>query len=421
MHLIMEESFLHFLWKYRLFSGLLKTTSGEPVYIEHPGTHNHDAGPDFLTAKVRIDGTLWAGNVEIHTKASDWNKHHHDKDPTYQNLILHVVYNDDEELELKAPTLNINQNVDMDIYDRYHKLINNKNWVPCELLACHVDHLIWEQWKNRLTIERLEKKYNEIETLLNKYRNNWEETFYVTMARNFGLNVNSAPFELLAKSLPLNVLSRHKNNILQVEALLYGQAGFLAGPFKDAYPKTLKAEYEHLRNKWKLQPIDANLWRFLRLRPANFPHIRIAQFAQLIYKSTSLFSYIREATQLGDISNLLIVKSSPYWDNHYRFDRKTRTSAKFLGSTAINLILINTVIPFLFAYGKKNSLELMKERALEFLTEIPPEKNHITKHWSAMGIENKNAFHSQAIIYLKKNYCVPKKCLQCPVGKKILS
>lgn len=417
----MEETFLHFLWKYRLFSGALKSAAGEHIFIEHPGTHNQNAGPDFLTAKVRIEGTLWAGNVEIHVKASDWKKHHHDKDKNYQNIILHVVYNDDEDIGLNAPTLNINQNIDIGMYDRYKNLVNNKNWVPCEMLACHVDHFIWQQWKNRLTIEKLEKKYHNIDVLLQKYRNSWEETFYVTLARNFGLNVNSAPFELLAKSLPLNVLSRHKNNLLQIEALLYGQAGFLDQPLKDAYPKTLKSEYEHLKNKWKLQPVDVNLWRFLRLRPANFPHIRISQFAQLIYKSTSLFTYIREATQLGDISNLLIVKSSPYWNDHYRFDKKTQSSPKFLGQTAIHLILINTVIPFLFAYAKKTGLEKMKDRSLEFLAEIPSEKNHIIKHWDAMGIESPSAFHSQALIYLKKNYCVPKKCLRCPVGKKILS
>jgi len=293
--------------------------------------------------------------------------------------------------------------------------------VPCEMLASGIDHFIWQQWKSRLTVERLEKKYNEIKALLEKYNNSWEDVFYVQIARNFGLNVNSGPFELLAKTTPLKTLARHKNNILQVEALLFGQAGFLQEHFKDAYPKTLAKEYEHLRHKYKLQPIEGNLWRFLRLRPANFPHIRIAQFAQLIHKSTSLFSYIREASQLGDVKNLFIVKATNYWKSHYRFDKKTHEQEKFLGNTALDLIMINTVIPFLFAYGKEKGNDTLRERAMHYLTEVQPENNHIIAHWQAMGISAESAFQTQALIYLKKNYCTPKKCLHCPVGKKILS
>lgn len=417
----MKESFLHFLWKYRLFHGPLKTHTGEIINVEHPGWHNHDAGPDFLTAKIRIGDTLWAGNVEIHTHASDWLKHQHDKDKSYKNIILHVVYDDDKPLDINAPTVEVKGNVDMLMYDKFVRLVNNRNWIPCEMLASGIDHFIWQQWKSRLTVERLEKKYREIKVLLEKYNNSWEEVFYVQIARNFGLNVNGSPFELLAKSTPLKILARHKNNILQVEALLFGQAGFLDNTFSDGYPKTLAKEYEHLRHKYRLQPIDSSLWRFLRLRPANFPHIRIAQFAQLIHKSTSLFSYIREASQPGDIRNLFIVKATQYWKSHYRFDKKTHMQEKFLGDTAIDLIMINTVVPFLFAYGKEKGNETFRERAMHYLTEIPAENNHIINHWKAMGISAESAFQTQALIYLKKNYCTPKKCLHCPVGKKILS
>lgn len=417
----MEEAFLHFLWKYRLLHGALTTTEDEEIIIENPGWHNHDAGPDFLTAKIRIGGTLWAGNVEIHTRASDWLRHNHSKDKNYSNIILHVIYENDKRLNLNTPTLVIKDHIDTGMYDKYLQLINNKNWVPCAKLASGVDHFIWQQWKNRLMVERLEKKYNEIKTLLIKYQNSWEEVFYVQMARNFGLNVNSGPFELLAKSLPLKILARHKGSLLQTEALLLGQAGLLQDTFSDAYPKTLQNEYKHLSHKYRLQPIDANLWRFLRLRPANFPHIRIAQFAQLIHKSTSLFSYVREAAALNDIRNLFIIKASDYWKTHYRFDRTTRSKDKFLGSTAINLIMINTVVPFLFAYGKEKGNEPLRERALHFLTEIPAESNHIITKWKNTGITAESAFQTQALIYLKKQYCTPKKCLHCPVGKKILS
>ncbi len=392
----MEEAFLHFLWKYRLLSGTLKTTEGEEILIENPGLHNHDSGPDFLTAKIRIGGTLWAGNVEIHTLASDWIKHKHQHDKNYANIILHVIYDNDKNLNLNSPALEIKNHINPDMYEKYLELINNKNWVPCAKLASGVDHFIWQQWKNRLLVERLEKKFNEIKTLLIKYQNSWEEVFYVQIARNFGLKVNSGPFELLAKSLPLKTLARHKQSLLQTEALLFGQAGLLEESFSDAYPKTLQKEYKHLRHKYHLQPVDANLWRFLRLRPANFPHIRIAQFAQLIHKSTSLFSYVIESAALGDIRNLFIIKASDYWKTHYRFDKTTQPKDKFLGNTAINLIMINTVAPFLFAYGKEKGNETLRERALHYLTEFHP--NIITS--SPNG--KKPAFMPGALSRLKR-------------------
>lgn len=419
---MMNESFLHFLWKYRLFEDQLFTQEGDEITVIHPGTHNFDAGPDFLTAKVRIGSTLWAGNVEIHVRSSDWLKHNHDKDPVYQNIVLHVVYEDDKQLSINTPTVAVRENVSKDLYNRYLNLINNKNWIPCEQLASQVDYFVWESWKERLTIEKLEKKSDEIKTLLTLKKNNWEEAFYISLARNFGFKVNGAPFELLAKSLPLRYLAKHKNNLFQIEALLFGQAGFLSGKtFQDAYPQSLQKEYQYLRSKFTLQPIDESLWRFLRLRPANFPHIRLAQFAQLIHKSTALFSYTIETNRIADIRNLLIVKASKYWQNHYTFDKPSTPRQKFLGDSATDLLLINTIIPFIFIYGMVKEQQELKERALQFLSELAPESNHIIKKYKAIGVEAKNASHTQALIYLKKNFCTPKKCLHCPVGKKLLT
>lgn len=419
---MINESFLHFLWKHRLFNSPMVTDEEEDILIENPGQHNFDAGPDFLGAKIRIGKTLWAGNVEIHVKSSDWIKHQHQKDPAYQNIILHVVHTNDKKLGLKSPTLVVANNISKNLHSRYLDLINNKNWIPCEKMAADIDYFIWESWKERLMIEKLEHKSREISTLLQHYNNSWEEAFYVSLARNFGFKVNNTPFELLAKSLPLRYLARHKSNLLQLEALLMGQAGLLAGKeFTDAYPQALQNEYRYLQTKLKLMPVDPKLWRFLRLRPANFPPIRIAQFAQLIYKSTSLFSYVVEAREIQDIRNLLIVKASKYWDNHYRFDKASAAKPKYLGNTAINLLIINTIIPYIFVYGMLKKRQELKERALEFLSSLPAESNHIIKRFNEMGLDVNNAFHSQSLIYLKKNYCTPKKCLHCPIGKKLLT
>lgn len=419
---MINESYLHFLWKYRLLENALITEENEEVTIENPGQHNFDAGPDFLGAKIRIGQTLWAGNVEIHIKSSDWTKHNHDKDPVYQNIILHVVQKNDKNLNLNTPTLVIENNIDKSLYGRYLNLINNKNWIPCEKLAPEIDYFIWESWKERLMIEKLEHKAEEIKALLLKHKNSWEEAFYISIARNFGFKVNSAPFELLAKSIPLKYLARHKNNLFQLEALLYGQSGFLNNKvFKDAYPQTLQKEYKHMQSKFSLMPVDEKLWRFLRLRPANFPHIRVAQFAQLIYKSTSLFSYILEAREMEDIRNLLIVKASKYWNNHYTFDKASHSKPKYLGNSAIDLLIINTIIPYVFVYGMLNEKQELKERALEYMAALAPESNHIIERFRSMSLEIKNAFHTQALIYLKKKYCTPKKCLHCPIGKRILT
>ena len=419
---MINESFLHFLWKYRLLNQPLVTDEGEEVKVENPGQHNFDSGPDFLGAKIRIGQTLWAGNVEIHIKSSDWLRHHHQNDRSYQNIILHVVHNNDKQLDLKAPTLVIGDRINKDLHSRYLNLINNKNWIPCEKSAADIDYFIWESWKERLMVEKFQQKAEEINTLLKKHKNSWEEAFYISLARNFGFRVNNTPFELLAKSLSLKYLAKHKGNLLQLEALIFGQAGLLSNQdFNDAYPVVLQKEYQHLKQKFALTPIDPKLWRFLRLRPANFPHIRLAQFAQLVYKSVALFSYIIETEEIQDIKNLLIVKASKYWDEHYRFDKASTKKPKYLGETALNLLVINTIIPYIFVYGMLKNNNDIKERALKFMSSLPPESNKIIKKFSSMGLDITSALQSQSLIYLKKHYCTPKKCLHCPVGKKILT
>ncbi|MEA3505591.1 MAG: DUF2851 family protein [Bacteroidota bacterium] len=419
----MHESFLHYIWKYRLLKNDLITTDNQEVKIIATGNHNSDSGPDFLTSKVKIGNTLWAGNVEIHINTSDWVKHKHHKDKSYSNIILHVVYNNDKELPSpnnNIPTIEIKRNISLDLYNIYIDLINNKQWIPCATLAGEIDYFIWEKWKERLTIERLERKSEEIATLLNYHNNSWETAFYISLAKNFGLKVNSVPFELLAKSLPLKYLAKHKNSLLQIEALLFGQAGFLNNDFEDGYPKALKMEYQHLKNKFSLTPINTELWKFLRLRPANFPTLRISQFARLIHTSQQLFSYILEFSTANELRSMFLVKASEYWNNHYTFDKASEKKEKYLGDNAIDLIIINTVAPYIFHYGQVKDNAFYKEKVPELLNSIPAENNNIIRKWNKIGIKTNSAFQSQALIELKKNYCTPKKCLSCPIGKQII-
>ncbi|MFO7829170.1 MAG: DUF2851 family protein [Bacteroidales bacterium] len=419
----MKEEFLHYLWKYKLFDcSHLKTTRNENIEIINPGSHNFDSGPDFFNAKIKIGGTIWAGNVEIHQKSSDWYNHQHHKDKAYDNVILQVVYNHDKEVYLTnkshVPTLEIK--FDPVLFQNYEKLLKSESWIPCEKDIHTVPDFLIRKWLEALTVERLEEKANRVKNQLKQTNNNWEETFYCQLARNFGFKLNAEPFELLAKSLPLKYLAKHKNNLVQIEALLFGQAGFLNDNDGDEYYTKLKNEYQFLSKKFKLNPIEKHLWKFLRSRPGNFPTIRIAQFAMLIYQSKGLFSQILETQESKKLGALLLVKPSEYWENHYHFNKKSVKKAKPIGPSAINILLINTIVPFLFVYGKYVDNHRFCNRAIDLLTSIKAEKNAIIAKWEQLGIESENAFDTQALIQLKNNYCNFKKCLNCQIGNFII-
>ncbi len=304
----MTEEFLHYIWKYRLIDQYLVSTSGEQLVIIQPGSYNTDSGPDFFNARIKINNTVWAGNVEVHIYSSDWYQHQHQRDQAYDNIILHVVYEDDKPVVRQngepVPTVELKGHFKQLLYDKYTYFMTNKNWIPCEKLIHSVDRFVMNNWVDRLMIEKLENKAAEITShfLLNK--SNWEQTFYEFLARNFGFKVNGSPFQLLAKSLPLNILAKHKDDKFQLEALLYGQAGLLQKVFSDDYPKSLKKEYLFLRKKYNLVPVDPHLWRFMRMRPSNFPTIRISQFSDLIYQSSHLFSNIIEKKSLKELIEL---------------------------------------------------------------------------------------------------------------------
>lgn len=422
----MKEEFLYYIWKYRLFNKNIHTNDEESLQIIKTGERNHDSGPDFFNAKIKIGKTTWAGNIEIHINSSDWYKHHHHEDKAYNNIILHVVYKNDvsifRENGEKIPAIELINEFDIKLLDRYNDFMSSKTWIPCEKLIHFTDSFIIFSWLESLLIERLEKRSLQIISNLENNKNNWEQTFYEHLAMNFGFKLNSEAFAMLARSLPIKYLLKHKNNNFQVEAMLFGQAGLLKERFTETYPFELKKEYQFLQNKYSFNPIDVHIWKFLRLRPSNFPTIRISQFASLICKNSSLFSKIIESENISDISNIFEISASKYWDNHYTFKKLSgRKSQKLFGNTARDLLIINTVAPFLFTYGKLNKNEKYIERALKFLEETKGEINSITKKWESLKINTSSAYHTQALLELKNNYCNQKKCLDCRIGDFILT
>jgi len=421
----MTEEFLHHIWKFRLFDQLeLATTNNEKIEIVKAGEHNFDAGPDFFNARIKVGETLWAGNVEVHINASDWKKHNHQRDKAYDNIILHVVNNADEKLFRSSgeeiPTIEIKQRISERLYDNYRYFKTAPDRIPCAKQISGVPSLIVNNTLDKLLLERLARKSQAIMSSLALNNNNWEETFYQLMARNFGFRTNAEPFMLLAKSLPSTVLAKHKNSLLQVEALLFGQAGMLDEHLDDQYGISLQNEYVFLRQKFRLQPIERHLWKFLRLRPLNFPSIRIAQFANLVFNSSHLFSKMLEAKSLSGLRALLDVSVSGYWETHYTFGRQTAKRTKRLGEDGVNNILINTIVPFLFVYGKQKADERYVERALLFLEGIPGEHNAVTSAWEELGLPVKNAYSTQSLLQLRTEYCNQKKCLSCSIGTYLI-
>ena len=421
----MRESFLHFLWRWRRFDARdLATTEGLPIDISHPGEWNIHAGPDFFNARLRIGDTRWAGNVEMHLRASEWLAHGHSGDPAYDNVVLHVVWEEDTPI-LRAggeriPCLTLKDRTPSGLLEAYQRLEQERSWVPCQPSIGKAPEIVRLNWLDRLAVERLEQKNAAIEEALRATGNHWEEAFYRSLARTFGLKVNAEPFEALARSLPLLTLARHKNDPAQLEALLFGQAGLLDEPCEEEYPQMLAREYRFLKHKYGLASLPASQWKFLRLRPANFPTIRLAQFAALVHRSAHLLSCVLDARNIRELEHLFSATPGEYWNTHYRFGHPSARREKVPGRDFIRLLIINTVVPFLFHYGKVKSQEQYQKRALALLEELPAERNSMIDNWQAMGIKARNAAHSQALIQLKTMYCTPRRCLECAIGTALL-
>lgn len=425
------ELLLQYCWKHRLLplKGGLQTTDGRSVEIIDPGLLNRDSGPDFFNAKVRIDGEMWVGNVEIHTNSQDWYNHRHDRDAAYDNVILHVVENANREDVLtregrRLPQLIIS--VPQNVAENYRELLSVDAYPPCYKIIPNVPKLMAHSWMAALQTERLQRKTEDIMQRVKLYSGDWERAYFITLARSYGFGTNGDAFEQWAQNLPLMAAAHHRDDLFQIEALFIGQAGLLnvaAVPERmqlevaaDDYFQRMQNEYAFLKNKFRLEPIHPRCWKFLRMRPQNFPHIRLAQLARLYHEGRTSLSRLLECDSLDKLRELLSCGVSEYWENHYSFGHESRRSTKQLSTASLNVLMINTAIPVLFAYGRISGKESLCQLAFDLLEGLKPEDNNITRMWKEVGLDVKTAGDSQALIQLKKQYCDRKDCLRCRFG-----
>ncbi|MDQ2752084.1 MAG: DUF2851 family protein [Bacteroidota bacterium] len=421
---MLTERLLQFIWQFQYFNKqALLTTNEEGLSIIHPGTYNTNQGPDFLDAKIKRGNTIWAGNIEIHINASHWLLHQHQNDDNYNNVILHVVWSEDKKLNDRngtpIPTFVIEPHVSKLMLEHYQRLMNEQGFVPCEHYLPVLSPLGWQSWQERLLIERLQKRAGLVFQRLKETGNHWEEVFWYQLARNFGAPVNSDAFESMAQSIPVSVLAKHKNQIHQLEALLLGQSNLLGEESNDDYVLLLQREYSFLKSKYKLKE-SPNMPVFLRMRPLNFPTVRLAQLAMLIHQSEHLFSKIVEAKESKDVVRLLNVTANDFWHYHYQMNAASPYKPKALGETMAGIIMMNTVVPVVFAYGLYHNIQAYKDKAMEWLMQLKGEQNGVIKSWKLFDVNAGNALQTQALLELKKHYCDKRKCLDCAVGNKIL-
>jgi hypothetical protein len=423
----MNESFLHYLWQFQYFDkSELKTAEGESVTVFKPGFLNSNAGPDFSQGKIKIGSIEWAGSVEIHIKSSGWKDHHHDDDAAYENVILHVVWQNDKPVVRKdgsvLPTIELRNRVNESLITEYKKLINSSFAIPCSKLLPRVTDITKLSMLDKALVERLEGKSFFVKELLKKNNSDWNETCYQLLAKNFGFKVNSDPFLQLTQNLPYKILLKHSNNSLQGEALLFGVAGFLEGGMKDDYFTSLQKEFKILSAKYQLdrKKLNPAQWKFLRLRPANFPTIRIAQFAAMIVNSPNIFSKLLDANGYKELKEIFKADQTSYWHSHYRFGKKSKSSVYDLGMMSIDNLIINSVAPLLVAYGIEHAETSYIDKAQQILQQMPAEGNKIIRSWNDLNWKVKNAFDSQALIQLYNNYCQERNCLNCVIGTSLL-
>lgn len=417
------EQLLHYVWKHKIFPlKELKTTTGQQVEVIDTGLANTDAGPDFFNAKLKLDGVLWIGNIEIHERSSDWFKHGHHADAGYNSVILHIA----SEIDTKISRSNGERIPQIQLIcpeavrTNYKELLETDSYPPCYRIIPSLPPFTAHSWMTALQMERFEQKATLLNERLKRCQGNWEDAFFITLARNFGFGLNGDAFETWAHRLPFRAVDKHRNDLFQIEAIFFGQAGILEDSDGDGYYLRLKKEYTYLQHKFGLIPMDASLWRFLRLRPANFPHIRIAQLACLYHRAYGLLSRIMETETLQGVRDILKGGTSEYWLTHYTFGGSSPSRPKTLSNTSLDLLIINTVVTFLYAYGLHKGNRVLCARAGSFLEELKAENNYITRMWEQCGMKASNAADSQALIQLKKEYCDKKKCLYCRIGYEYL-
>lgn len=420
----MKEDFLHYLWQFKKFDLLnLHTAKGEKIEILNSGQYLQQAGPDFFNAQLIIGAQKWAGNVEIHLKSSDWYVHNHERDAAYENVVLHVVWEHDTEIFRKdnteIPVLQLKDYTDKSLVDSYRSLTAPKTWIYCEKELATVNSFVFANWKERLFFERLERKSLPILELAKETANDWEAVLFCFLAKNFGLNTNGDVFYKIARSIPFAVIRKEGFEAENLEALFMGRAGLLNGEKEDVYYKDLQARYNYLFTKYRFEEVYINELQFFKLRPDNFPTIRLSQLAQLYHLHQNLFSKIIEADSLKSIHDILRIQAGEYWQTHYQFDKESTRKRKTLSSSFIDLLVINTVIPFKFAYNKYVGKE-SDEEMIALLQEIAPEKNAIIDKFRYYKVPVESAYDSQALLQLRNEYCAHKKCMQCALGLELI-
>ena len=420
-----REELLHYIWQVHAFDlNHLKTESGEEIEIISRGIANHDAGPDFLNGKIRIGDTIWAGHIELHLRSSDWKRHDHSPDPQYQNVILHVVYHADIPIQRKnkipIPCLSLESRIHPSLLKTYEHLMNNQKWVPCEEHLEEINELTIHSTIEKMLASRLDQKASDLESQLQELNGDISLLIQQQLAWSLGLRVNGEAMKTLMQSIPFHAIQKHRSQLFQLEALLFGQSGLLPEEDDDDYITTLKREYEFLKTKFSLTPMPATYWKFHRLRPAAFPTIRIAQFAKILHTVDRLDLLLLEGKP-EQIRKALTIQIDGYWKYHYTWNSPSAPRAKSIGKSKQDIILINAVVPVLWFYGTYRQQEALKDKALNILESISPEHNSIITKWKGLGINSTTAFDTQGLLQLKKHFCNHQKCLSCPIGHHLLS
>ncbi len=425
--MVVSESFLHYLWQYQYFrKSELRSTEGEEVIVFHPGIHNHDAGPDFSQSRIRIGNIDWTGNVEIHHRSSEWHAHRHHQDPAYDNVILHVVWQDDKPVYARdasrIPTLELKERVEESLIVKYRKVVLQPDEIPCRRSFSQVSDIVKLSMLDRVMISRLERKTEPLKSDLEQTKGDWEEVAYRALARNFGFKVNQDAFGQLGRSLSYRILQKHLDHRNQVEALAFGIAGFLDKQSGDPYFTLLKKEFGFLASKYDLtlDSMKRSQWKFLRLRPGNFPTVRIAQWTALLFSGHSLLSSFLELSSVRELRAYMQAPLSDYWTTHFTFGKESTSASHVLGESSADLIIINTVVPLLAFYGLYHQEQTWVDRAEKLLHELPAENNAITRRWGSLKLVMKSAFDSQASVELYQNFCRRKNCLRCAIGASLI-
>ena len=416
---LMKEEYLHFVYRTKLLGNSFRTVSGESIEILEFGIHNHNSGPDFLEAKIKLEDKIWAGQIEFHVKSSDWIKHKHQFDSNYNNVIAHFVYEHDQDIksgEYNLPTVELKSLIDENHFSKYDIYLKSKNWIACENEINTLDDFVIFQQKEKALINRLSRKSQNVVDLIDEYNGDRKKVFNMILFKAFGTKVNQAVFQKLGELYNWKMVGKLNHDRFKFQAYLYGISGMLSQQVEDIYFLKLQEEYSYLKHQYNLTEINYAEWKFSTMRPFNLPTVRLAQLSKVLFKS-NLYS---EKSALDDIKSHLNIELDDYWKEHYMFGRKGKKPNPGLTKDFIDLLTINVFVPFVFSIGIVEGNQDLKKQAISWLEDTKPEKNTIVQNWKKLGIKLKSAFDSQALIEQKNEFCKKNLCLQCKIGQKLL-